>query len=42
MYTFLTTLTNAILKATGWGPVTPEPRQHQSGSVPVMTFSPRF
>ncbi len=42
MYAFLTTLTNAILKATGFGPVTPEPRQHRGGSVPVMTFGPRL
>lgn len=41
MYAFLTDLAKLVLRATGWGPVTPEPR-HEGGSVPVMTFSPRF
>ncbi|WP_281287346.1 hypothetical protein [Aeromicrobium ginsengisoli] len=42
MYAFLTNLTKLVLIATGWGPVTPEPRRHEGGSVPVMTFSPRW
>ena len=42
MYAFLKNLASAILKATGWGPVTTEPRPHEGASVPVMTFNPRF
>ena len=41
MYAFLKNLAKLVLKATGWGPVTPEPREHH-GSVPVLTFNPRF
>ena len=42
MYAFLKQLTNAILSVTSWGLETIEPRRHEGGSVPVMTFSPRF
>ncbi|WP_255355467.1 hypothetical protein [Aeromicrobium sp. Root236] len=42
MYAFLKQLTNAVLKATSWGLEAPELRRHERGSVPVMTFSPRF
>ena len=38
----LKNLTKLVLTVSGWHVETPEPRQHQGGTIPVMTFSPRF